>query len=210
MAFKRKCNVCDFIGLDYEYFIKSKNICDVCLSKRIDDKLKKKLESKEKKKEYLKSWRLDNKEYIKEYSKNWLSDNPDKVKEYSKRSYLKNKEYLNSYSKDYQKKRRLNDPLFKLTTNLRNLIKNSLVKQGYNKKSKTFEIVGISYDEFKEYIESKFKDGMTWDNYGDWHLDHIIPICSANSESDAINLCHYKNFQPLWAIENQIKGGKIL
>ena len=45
MAFKRKCNVCDFIGLDYEYFIKNKNICDVCLSKRIDDKLKKKLET---------------------------------------------------------------------------------------------------------------------------------------------------------------------
>jgi hypothetical protein len=210
MAFKRKCSVCDFVGLDVNYFIKNKNVCDVCLNKKIDDKLKRKLESKVKKKEYLKSWRLNNKEYMKEYSKNWLSDNPDKVKEYSKRSYLKNKEYLNSYSKDYQKKRRLNDPLFKLTTNLRNLIKNSLVKQGYNKKSKTFEIVGISYDEFKEYIESKFKDGMTWDNYGDWHLDHIIPICSANSESDAINLCHYKNFQPLWAIENQIKGGKIL
>lgn len=50
---------------------------------------------------------------------------------------------------------------------------------------------------------------MTWDNYGDWHLDHIIPISSANSENEAINLCFYDNFQPLWAKDNWSKSNKI-
>ena len=208
MAFKRKCIICEFIGIDTEYFKRCKNLCNICFDKKLDNKSKKKLESEIKAKEYIKeyskNWRLNNKEY----SKNWLSENQFKVKEYCKKSYLKRKE--NGYFKNYQKNRRLKDPLFKLTSNLRNLIKNSLIKQGYDKKSKTFEIVGISYDEFRKYIESKFVDDMSWDNYGHWHLDHIIPICSANSESDVISLCHYKNFQPLWAIDNQVKSGKLL
>lgn len=73
----------------------------------------------------------------------------------------------------------------------------------FKRKCNVCHFIGLDYEYF-------IKDGMAWDNYGDWHLDHIIPICSANSELDAINLCHYKNFQPLWAIDNQIKSGKIL
>jgi hypothetical protein len=210
MAFKRKCNICDFIGIDDLYFTKNKKTCNICFDKKIDVKEQKKLESESKKREYLKSWRFKNKEYLKEYSIKWVSENPDKIKEYSKKSYLKNKKSLSLYSKKYQKNRRLNDPIFKLTSNLRNLIKNSLIKQGYDKKSKTQEIVGMSYEDFRNYIECKFTDGMSWENYGDWHLDHIVPICSAKSESEAISLCYYENFQPLWAIDNQTKGGKIL
>jgi len=210
MAFKRKCTNCFFIGMDDQYFTNNKKICNTCFDLKSEVKIKKKLESKIKKSEYLKSWRLKNKEYLKKYSDKWISENPEKVKKYSKKAYLKNKESINEYQKFYVKKRRLSDPLFKLKTNLRNLIKNSLQKQGYTKKSKTYDIVGISYDEFREYIESQFTDGMCWDNYGEWHLDHIIPICSADSESSAIDLCYYKNFQPLWAVDNQTKSGKIL
>lgn len=49
---------------------------------------------------------------------------------------------------------------------------------------------------------------MTLDNYGEWHLDHIKPISLAQTEQEVIKLCHYSNFQPLWAKENMSKGNK--
>jgi 5-methylcytosine-specific restriction endonuclease McrA len=51
-------------------------------------------------------------------------------------------------------------------------------------------------------------DGMTWDNYGDWHIDHIIPISTAKTLDDVMALNNYKNLQPLWWIDNLIKGSK--
>ena len=50
---------------------------------------------------------------------------------------------------------------------------------------------------------------MTWENYGDWHLDHKIPISWATDESDIIRLNHYTNFQPMWAFDNQSKSNKF-
>mgnify|MGYP002132731409 FL=1 len=51
---------------------------------------------------------------------------------------------------------------------------------------------------------------MTWDNYGDWHIDHIIPLNSAQTEEDLYKLCHYSNLQPLWALDNLKKGSKYV
>jgi hypothetical protein len=64
----------------------------------------------------------------------------------------------------------------------------------------------------KKYIESKFKEGMSWDNYGvyGWHLDHIIPLSSAKNEEELKSLCHYTNLQPLWAFDNLSKFNKII
>jgi hypothetical protein len=109
-------------------------------------------------------------------------------------------------------KRRWNeDEMFAMKVRLRNLIRNSFRRQGYKKfDTSTEEVVGMTYDEFKEYLESKFVDGMSWDNRGDWHIDHIIPLSSATSEEEIIGLCHYSNLQPLWAEDNMSKGDKIL
>ncbi len=209
MGFNRKCDVCDFKGLDINFFTINKKICDSCINEKLEYREKRKLELSSKRKEYYKKWYIENKKKQKEYLKEWRKENGDKLREYGKRNYEKNKDYINEYSRVYSINRRKSDPLFKLTGNLRNLIKNSLIKQKYSKKSKTYEIIGISYEEFKEFIESKFTDGMTWDNYGEWHLDHIIPISSALSEKQAILLCHYINFQPLWKIDNIRKSNTL-
>jgi hypothetical protein len=82
---------------------------------------------------------------------------------------------------------------------------------GFSKKSKAFDILGCSAEEFKIYMESKFQPGMSWKNntrYG-WHIDHIIPISSAQNEEQAIKLNHYSNLQPLWAIDNLKKSNKV-
>jgi len=98
---------------------------------------------------------------------------------------------------------------FAIKVRLRNLIRNSFSRKGYSKSSKTNDILGIDYNGLIEYIQSKFQDGMTWENRGSWHIDHIIPLSSAKNEEDIIKLCHYTNLQPLWAKDNLMKGDKI-
>ena len=79
---------------------------------------------------------------------------------------------------------------------------------GYTKKSTVNKILGADYKIIKEHLESKFKDGMSWENRSEWHIDHIVPLVSAKNEKELLKLCHYTNIQPLWAFENLSKGGK--
>ena len=107
--------------------------------------------------------------------------------------------------KDYFRERKKTDNLFKISCNLRTLISLSFKKNGYTKESKTYNILGTSFDEFRIHIESLWLDWMNWDNYGKyngelnygWDIDHIIPLSSAKSEDDIIKLNHYTNLQPL-------------
>jgi len=84
-----------------------------------------------------------------------------------------------------------------------------LTNNGFTKKSRSYEILGCSFDYFKNHIESKFTDGMTWENRSKWHIDHIIPISSAKTEAEILKLNHYTNLQPLWAADNIRKGNKM-
>jgi hypothetical protein len=59
------------------------------------------------------------------------------------------------------------------------------------------------------HLESKFVDGMSWDNRSRWHIDHIMPLASAKTEEELVALCHYTNLQPLWAAENLRKSDKL-
>jgi len=74
----------------------------------------------------------------------------------------------------------------------------------------TFAAVGCSVDHLRAHLESKFEAGMTWDNYGEWHVDHIRP-CASFDLSDPKELAecfNWSNLQPLWAKENISKGAK--
>ena len=91
--------------------------------------------------------------------------------------------------------------------NLRARIRNFLINEINTKRTK--EIVGLDKMEFKSYIQGKFKEGMSWENYGKWHLDHIKPLASAKNNEEVFLLNHYTNLQPLWAEENIKKGDKL-
>lgn len=127
----------------------------------------------------------------------------------------KNKKYINEFGDDkfalkqqrafYQKQRKRNDNLFKFKSSIRSLISNSFNRKKNNlwtKKSKSEKILGCTLEEFRCFIENKFSENMSFDNYGEWHLDHIKPLALAKSEEDVVSLNHYTNFQPLWAIDN--------
>jgi hypothetical protein len=70
--------------------------------------------------------------------------------------------------------------------------------------------LGCSIPELKTYLESKFQEGMSWENWGiyGWHIDHIIPLDAFNltNREEFLKACHYTNLQPLWAEENLKKG----
>lgn len=167
-------------------------------------------------KKYSKQYHLDNKVNLNKKNKDYRLNNKEKVKEYNKEYRLNNKEKSKEYNlnnkdknNERQKNRKLNEPLFKLIVNTRSLIGSSIRNNGYSKKSKTYEILGCSFEQFKAHLESQFTEGMTWSIYGQWHLDHIYPVSRAIDEEHLIKLNHYTNFQPLWAEDNIKKGNKI-
>lgn len=95
--------------------------------------------------------------------------------------------------------------------NVRGRVKSFLKLKNITKQNKTFDIVGCSPELLKEHIEKKFTEGMSWELMGKYiHIDHIIPLSSANTEEEIYRLCHYTNLQPLWAEDNLKKSNKIL
>jgi len=70
--------------------------------------------------------------------------------------------------------------------------------------------VGCSWAELRKYLGQQFTEGMTWSNYGEWHIDHVIPLCQfdVHSDGDMSKAWHYSNLRPLWAKENQSRPKK--
>jgi len=157
-----------------------------------------------------KEYRDNNKEKVKEYHKTYALNNKDKIAVYKKEHYKENKERIEIYRNNWRTIKSKNDSLFKLTNSIRTRIKQSFRRNGFTKNSKTFEILGCTFDEFKAHLERQFTKGMNWDNLGEWHLDHIYPVSLSKDDEELIKLNHYTNFQPLWAIDNMIKGNKII
>ena len=111
--------------------------------------------------------------------------------------------------KEYIKRRKETDPSFRLKCNISSSINKMMKKQYTTKKGRrTRDLVGIEISEIKLHLESKFKEGMTWDNYGEWHIDHIKPQCLFDfTDEEQIKECWaLENLQPLWAKDNIKKG----
>lgn len=80
-----------------------------------------------------------------------------------------------------------------------------------NKSKHSIEYIGCSIETLKAHLESKFTEGMTWENYGDWHIDHIVPIKYGEPTLEqVIERLHYMNLQPLWAADNISKGNRYI
>jgi len=177
------------------------------------------------KKEYNKKWCELNPNYNKIYTENnldnvkenqekWRKKNKPKIKELSKEYRKNNPEKVKKLKNTLTKKRKNNDPSYKLICNIRTAIGSSLRRMKYTKKSKSYQILGCSFEEFKQHIESLWEPWMNWNNYGNpkdgiivpnktWDVDHIIPVSTAKTEDDVIKLNHYSNLQPLCSYHNR-------
>ena len=117
----------------------------------------------------------------------------------------------NNYTQQKIRKKRETDPLYDFKVRIRKSMYKHFKRVGVNKNNtSTQDILGIDYKGFREYIENQFTEGMSWDNHGEWHYDHIIPLSSAKDRDEVIKLNHYSNFQPLWAKDNIRKSNNII
>ena len=183
-------------------------------------------ENKVKIKKYSKEYIEKNKEHFKQYMKDYEQRNAQKLKARKAKWYKKNaierrkkwkewsennREKINKYKREYGKEKRLTDPIFRLKENTRSVIRMSLRR---NKNSKHWEdLVGYTLAELKTHLEKQFKEGMTWDNYGEWVVDHKIPKSLFNITSakcKGFKKCWaLENLQPMWKKENLEKHNKL-
>ena len=161
------------------------------------------------KRDYWNKWRSKNAEKESQRLKIYRKENPEKIKELKKDWNRKNKKSRNAYVRGYEKQRKKIDPAFKLSKVLRTRIWTALKRN--SKSNSTIELTGCNLKQLKKYIENKFEDGMNWDNYGVWHIDHIIPCAQFNlSDPEQQKICfHYTNLQPMWGEDNLKKGARL-
>lgn len=157
------------------------------------------LKNREKRLEYFATWQKNNQEHRKEYYKKWRTENVEKWRE-SKRNY--------------EKTRKHNDPLYKLINNFRTAIYQVLKENNLQKNGHYFEILKYSPEDLIVHLENQFKDGMNWDNYGEWHVDHILAISRHNiqkiGDEEFMKCWSLGNLQPMWGEDNIRKSNKIL
>jgi len=211
-----RCKIEKSVDDFYKDFRNQDGLCGTCKSCCKESREKYKSNNLEKIKSIGKKYYEKNKEEIKIKSKIYRNKTKKRIVEYNKKYRKEHKEtillkakiYNNLYKYTRNKNRKEKwgkDPLDKLKHNIRNLISISLKNKGYTKKSKTYQILGCSFEEFKTYIESKFESWMNWENYGEyngeyksgWDYDHIISLKNVKNEKDLIKLNYYTNFQPL-------------
>lgn len=106
-----------------------------------------------------------------------------------------------------------NDIMYRIAFLCRKRTREVLKAKSWNKSNKFKQYIGCDLETLKAHIEAQFQPGMSWENQGrgsnKWHIDHIIPLDSANNEQELYKLCHYTNLQPLWEVDNLKKSNKI-
>jgi len=172
-----------------------------------------------------KKWLFKNRKKIKLQRKEYIKNNRDKINLAQNLWKQKNREIVNQrarlYSKKPENRKKINDRfnkriktdvVFKIRRNLKLRLYKILKTHKWKKHFLTKELLGCDWNYFKIYFEKKFSKGMTWDNYGQWHIDHIIPISKFNllDKNEQLKSCNYKNLQPLWSIDNIRKGNRII
>jgi len=132
--------------------------------------------------------------------------NRDKLLKQSKKWRDANKKHHAKWKLKYNRKRLKEDLNFKLIHNCRVRIRRALI----SKSKRTMKLLGCTVTELWKHLEKQFQPGMTRENYGEWHVDHIKPCALfdlTRDEEQAICF-HYTNLQPLWAVDNIRKGKK--
>lgn len=224
MVNNEETKICGKCGLNKSKskFYKRESVKDgyrsECISCSADIGKKYREENREKIKQYQKERFQREKKYQLERKQKWRRENPEEYKAQNHRYYEKSKDIQFEKRKiklqdplehekyiTYFRERKKIDPEYKLICNLRTRLNRYLKSLNGEKESSAKNILGCSPPEFRNHLEKQFKEGMTWENHGQfgWHIDHIIPLESANRNVEKLlKLFHYTNTQPLWWKEN--------
>lgn len=158
---------------------------------------------------YMKKWRETNKLQRISYAKRTYNKMRKERLIYAKKYREVHKNEISLYNKLHRKESRekyrnsyFTDVKFRLAVVLRSRLRMAI--KNNQKVGSAVRDLGCTISELKYYLEGKFQDGMTWENYGNWHIDHIIPLAfyDLTNREQLLQACHYTNLQPLWAEEN--------
>jgi len=154
------------------------------------------------KKDYAHDYFIKNKDKVVKSVTKWQKKNKSKVRKYKKKAYANG-----GKEKILQRNRERYDFSYAIRVRMRRAI----TQQRGIKCQSSLLLLGCSIAECRKYIENKFLPGMTWENYGDWHIDHIQPCASFDLTlpEEQKKCFHYTNLQPLWEFDNLSKGAKI-
>ena len=231
-TFLKRCPKCNML-LDFSCFYKNhrtrdflSSICKKCARKYEAQRAINNPDFRSYKNERKRIWRINNKEKNKQYNKKWRLDHKDKYRLYNKKrnkpTKQKRKEqkkrwktnypdkYIAQYRKEWQRRKSIAGERIKSA--LRCRLYGAIKSQSVKKTNHTMELLGCSVEFLWSHLESMFSDGMTRENYGKWHVDHIKPCASFDlSDPEQQRECfNYKNLQPLWAKDNLKKADKII
>jgi hypothetical protein len=189
MYYTKLCKVCqEKLPATSEYFHKQKNgkfglrtVCKKCVANTTD---------REARRKYHSQYYQKNRTKVIKHQLEYIKNNRDKI----------NSRHNNKYHSDIN---------YKMKHNLKRRMNNAI--KGHFKDCSTLKLLGCNLETVRQHLESKFTEGMSWNNYGKWHIDHIIPCASFDlSDPEQQRKCfHYTNLQPLWAKDNMQKRDKV-
>jgi hypothetical protein len=145
-------------------------------------------------------WRTTNREKWLEIRKQYRVNNNDKIVAY--------RQATKAQKAEWERNHRHTNIQYRLAGNLRSRLKVALLKNKNENRQWAVRDLGCTIPELMDYLAAKFTEGMTWGNYGEWHIDHVRPLASFDlTDPEAAKLaCHYTNLQPLWAVDNLSKA----
>lgn len=162
-------------------------------------KYESKPETKKRKRKNYNKWYEENKEHRKQYHKEYREKNINKIRQ---------------IKRDYERNRKSRDPIYKLISNFRTAIYTVLKESNVDKYGHYFDVLQYTPEELITHLELQFKDDMSWDNYGVWHVDHKLPITSFDiremGDEEFMKCWSLGNLQPMWGEENIRKSNKII
>lgn len=165
--------------------------------------------NRERSNQLAKSYRIRRAEHVREYHKKRRLETADERKAYNKQYRDTHKEQIREYQREYLRKKRANNPQFKLGQTLRSRIRAAVARQ--YQASRSVELLGCSIPEYMVYLEARFTPEMSWDNYGTvWTIDHIKPCRSFDlTDPEQQKACfNHSNTQPLLWQDNRSKNDK--
>ena len=157
-------------------------------------------------------WAQNNPEKQKAKRDRWNASNPEKVKQHDRDKYRRHKAKRVAWQVSYRRARLQTDSSYRIEHSLRARLRDAITSRfGATKSASTLALLGCGIPDVVRQLEMQFLPGMTWDNYGEWHIDHIRPCASFDlTDPEQQKQCfHYSNLQPLWAADNIRKGASI-
>lgn len=158
--------------------------------------------NREKHLESTRRWRKESPDKYLNGARRYREENPEAVRESQRRWCELNRHNLN----DYRRERLRSDPAFRMAKCIRDCIRRTVK----NKSAPSVEMIGYTPDELRAHIERQFIKGMSWENYGEWHIDHICPVSKMIAEgvTDPAVINCLSNLRPMWAADNMSKGDR--